>query len=449
MLGRLRALGWVVIAIVYFLLAERIAASVAIGLATGAWEQFWYRALLLFLLVVGYGTMGVVGEHQYHPLRDMGLGLRKGWGREIALGAAMGWGGMVACVLPIAVFGGLYVSWHWSWAHLGVMFVDIATLGAAALAEEVAFRGYPFQRLIDATGPVTATVLAALAFGMIHLGNPNVSAASTLTTVILGWLLALAYLRTRALWVGFGLHFAWNVVMGVLFGLPISGLTRFSPLVQSYAYGSYWLTGNGYGPEGGAIAIGVLLVLLVVMMMATRELYFKYGIPEIVPGGIPVDIDEMARRQHEAAMGERQPAAEQPLVQIGGIPSVVTPRTMAPMPGSSHTWSPVTGPASAAPVRAEANEAAKAESESANSATAEGEVLPEAMNSEAREAAGPQSFERVEGQDSEAVKEKVEVEAAEQPQEQVSGPGEETGAEKASENRQEPGQGDRPEKDHL
>ncbi len=339
-LGRLRALGWVLIAILYFLLAERLAASAARGLATGAWEELWFRVFLLALLIVGYAAMGYTGEHQQHPVRSMGLMRREGWRREIGLGAALGWGGMVACVLPIAFGGGLYIYWYWSWHHVGLLLLDIGTLAAAAMAEEVAFRGYPFQRLMDAMGPVTATVLAAFAFGLLHLGNPDVSAASTLTTVLAGWLLALAYLRTRALWVGIGFHFAWNAAMGILFGLPISGLTRFSPLIRTYTSGPIWLTGDGYGPEGGAIAILVLFGLVAVMMWTTRELKYRWAIPEIVPGGIAVDIDALARRQHEAAMGPQAPA-EPALVQIGGVPSTVTARTMPPVDGAGHTWKPV------------------------------------------------------------------------------------------------------------
>lgn len=329
MFGRLRALGWVVIAVLYFLLAERLAASAASGLATGAWEELLFRIFLLFLVILGYAAMGYTGERQRHPVRAMGLMRREGWRRELGLGAALGWGGMVACVLPVALSGGLYIWWYWSWHNLGMLFLDIATLAAAAMAEEVAFRGYPFQRLMDATGPVLATVLAALAFGMLHLGNPDASAASTLTTILAGWLLALAYLRTRALWVGIGFHFAWNAAMGILFGLPVSGFTQFSPLVRTYSWGPAWLTGDGYGPEGGAIAIVVLAVLLVVMMLATRDLKYRWAQPVIVPGGIPVDVDAMARKQHEAAMGPQAPA-EPALVQIGGVPSGAMPSVVMP-----------------------------------------------------------------------------------------------------------------------
>ncbi|ACO34541.1 MULTISPECIES: type II CAAX endopeptidase family protein [Acidobacterium] len=331
MMGRLRALGWVFLGVLYFLFAERLAVTAASGFSTGDWFPVLNRVFLLFLLLIGFAAMGFVGQRQLHPLREMGLAFRPGWFHEVLLGGAIGWSGMVACVLPMAVFGALYIQWNLSWHSVGILFLDVLTLAAASLAEEVAFRGYPFQRLIEATGPVTATVLASLAFGVMHLQNPDATAASTLVTMLAGWLLAVAYLRTRGLWVGWGFHFAWNAVMAIVFGLPLSGLTRFSPLMETSTYGPYWLTGGGYGPEGSAVAIVVLLILVVVVVTATRSLKFQYAIPPIVPGGIPVDIDEVARKQHEAAQAHApaQPAAPT-LIQIGGLPGAIS-RPIAPL----------------------------------------------------------------------------------------------------------------------
>ena len=79
----------------YFLLAERLAATVAQGFATGLWEELLYRIFLLLLLIVGFAAFGYIGELQKHPVRAMGLMRREGWRREIALGAALGWGGAV------------------------------------------------------------------------------------------------------------------------------------------------------------------------------------------------------------------------------------------------------------------------------------------------------------------------------------------------------------------
>ena len=316
--SRLRAFAWFIVAVVYFIIAREIAIRAATGLSSGDWLELVNRTCLLFLLVIGYAAMGYVGQHQREPIKAMGLVRRPNWGREFALGSALGWAGMVACVLPIALTGGLVITLFTAQRQFALIFLNLAILAVAALGEEVAFRGYPFQRLIDATNPTLATLFMSLLFGAIHLTNPGATFASTIVTIFAGWLLAIMYLRTRALWVAWGFHFTWNATMGILFGLPISGITSFSPVVASNTVGPLWFTGGDYGPEGGLICAIVILVLIFVTIRATRDLKYRYAQPVIIPGGIPVDLDAISRRQHEQAMGPQPPPLPQ-IVQISGI----------------------------------------------------------------------------------------------------------------------------------
>ncbi len=333
-LDRFRALGFFMVAMVYFLLAQILSGSAARGLTSGDGRELLARTLLLFLLLVGYAGMGYAFQGQREPLNAMGLVRRQGWRREFALGAALGWGGMLACVLPIALAGGLLVTvWH-SPRQFGLLLLNLVVLGIAALGEEVAFRGYPFQRLVEAIGPTTATILMAVFFGLIHLRNPGATSASTLVTVLSGILLATAYLQTRALWLPWGFHFGWNAVMAILFGLPVSGLD-FSAMVESNAVGPRWLTGGGYGPEGSLTAVVVLVVSLVVLVRITREYAWKYAQPVIVAGGIPVNLDAAATKVHEAAQA---PSAEPPapkLVQIAAMTSQ-SPSVIADAPAQQR-----------------------------------------------------------------------------------------------------------------
>ncbi|HEY0786097.1 MAG TPA: type II CAAX endopeptidase family protein [Acidobacteriaceae bacterium] len=314
--GRVRALCWVLIAAAYYLLAEQVAGQAARGFTPGDYYDLVSRSMLLFLLLLGFAGMGLVGQHQRQPLAAMGLVFRPGWRSEFALGSVLGWAGILATVLPVALFGGLLVHFDLSLHQVLFLVVDGVVLAVASLTEEVLFRGYPFQRLIEATGPFFAVVIMALAFAAVHRQNPGVSTAGMVTTLLAGWLLGLAYLRTRALWVGWGFHFAWNASTCLLFGLPVSGVTLFSPVVTTYTRGPMWLTGAGYGPEGSAVTLVVMLGLLVALARVTRELRHRYALPVIVPGGLAVDIDALARRQHEQGMGPAAAPGEQQLVQI-------------------------------------------------------------------------------------------------------------------------------------
>jgi uncharacterized protein len=311
----IRSLAWFFIAVIYYVLAKSIADIAAGGLSSGDWFYFVDRSILLFLLILGFAAMGYVGQHQQEPVKEMGLSLRPGWRREFALGSAIGWGGITACALLIAIFGGMVVVFYIGWRAFALLPLDVATLLIASLAEEVAFRGYPFQRLIEATNPFIATLLLSVLFAVIHMQNPGASVASTIVTFFAGCLFSVAYLRTRALWVCWGIHFAWNASMAVLFGLPLSGLTQFSPVISSTAIGPPWLTGFDYGPEGSIVGIVVVVGLIIVTLYSTGDLKHQYAQPVIVAAGIPVDIDAISRRQHEAAMGPSQTAPAQ-IVQI-------------------------------------------------------------------------------------------------------------------------------------
>lgn len=328
---RLRSFGWFIIAAIYFLLARAVADTSANGLSSGVWFDFTDRAILLFLLIVGFAAMGYVGQRQSQPLKAMGLNLRSGKSGEFAIGAALGWAGITVCALLIAIFGGMVVVFYIGWRQFALIPLDLAILLIGALAQEVAFRGYPFQRLIEATNPLIATLILSALYALVLVANPGSSPASFIVAMIAGWVFSIAWLRTRALWVGWGIHFAWNAGMAVLFGLPLSGITRFSPVISSTALGSAWLTGYEYGPDGSALAIIIMFGLIIATIYSTRDLQHKYAQPVIIPGGIPVDIDAISRRQHETAMGPSQPAAPK-IVQINGVQRVPPPQVDPPPP---------------------------------------------------------------------------------------------------------------------
>ena len=109
-----------------------------------------------------------------------------GGGASRLLGPRVGVGSASARMMD-----GLYVR---------TLLVDLAAFAVAAAFEEAAFRGYPFQVLVQAIGPIAATLLASGAFAAAHIGNPNASALGLLNIFLAGVLLSAAYLRTRSLW---------------------------------------------------------------------------------------------------------------------------------------------------------------------------------------------------------------------------------------------------------
>jgi hypothetical protein len=329
--SRLRSFCVFIVALMYAFVAETIAHHAARGLSAGDWVPLIDRMVMLFLLLVGYGALGMGFSHQREPGRALGLVSRPGILHEFGTGSAVGWGLLLLTIVPSVFIGGLGIT-LWTGAHQWFLLIlDLLVLAIAALCEELIFRGYPFQRLMDAVGPTTGSVLISICFVVVHY-QPEMPHAAVFALFLLSLILCIAYLRTRALWLPWGLHFAWNAAMGPLFGLPLSGYSGFaggfSPVVQSLPTGPDALTGADYGPEGSVVAVLVLCFGLWLIMRVTREYASRYGYPEIVPGGIPVDIDAAARRQHEQAMGPVHEAVQQAgpkLVQIGDIPPAAAP----------------------------------------------------------------------------------------------------------------------------
>jgi len=332
--GRLRSYLLFVVAVFYFFLARSLARHSALEFAS-QWYSLAEQIILSLLLLLGYAAMGYWFSFQNHPLSEQGLPRRSGFTSEFGTGLATGWGIALVCVLPMAFAGGIAIaiSSHladWTWLP-----IEIAFFALAAFVEEIAFRGYGFQRFMDAVGPVGATIGFAAFYGLVQAFLPGATHLSFTVSIVFNILLSVVYLRTRALWFSWGINFGWKASRALLFGLAVSGVNSHSPVVQGDPMGSFWLTGGGFGLDGTWVALLVMLLAFPVIYRLTRDLDYIHNAPILIPGGIPVDLDAAARAQHDAAMGPASPVvpAVAGLVQIA--PLAVPPPPPVPNPPDS------------------------------------------------------------------------------------------------------------------
>ncbi len=233
-----------------------------------------FRTCLLALLLASFSWLLTVGNHvESHRLAAQGLPLALGWRLQFLTGSGVAFVLVALAVASVAIFGKL--SFRLTLGAHGVarLALVLLVLLAGSLAEELMFRGYPFQRLVEAIGPGGAILVFSALFGLVHLTNPGASFWGLLDTVVIGIVLSLAYLRTGALWLPWGFHFAWNATLGLVFGLPVSGLRLFNAVIHTTANGPSWLTGGAYGLEASLPgALVVLLALLIVWRAPLRPL---------------------------------------------------------------------------------------------------------------------------------------------------------------------------------
>jgi len=271
-------------------------AYVGVGVAAGSLEELLehfgkrpgYFGEILLVNSLMFAALLIVfkvltSAFERRAFGSFGLALGGRWHRELGRGVVVG------TVMVLAVGGlerALRLATFTSGSYrAGVLaesgLVACAFLLLAAFNEEMVFRGYPFQRLVDAAGPLGAVVITSMLFGAVHLGNPHHTLASTLNTMLVGVPLSVAYLRTRALWLPVGIHFSWNLVLGAGLGLPVSGLNIPHSLLVSHVQGSALLTGSEYGPEGGLLATGVI-VAATLYLAFSRSIYISEEMKKLV-----------------------------------------------------------------------------------------------------------------------------------------------------------------------
>jgi hypothetical protein len=245
--------------------------------------EFWQSLVSLLAVIAAFKLMTAVYERR--PLGSMGLALHPRWWRELGRGLAVG-----AAMLFLAVG----TEWVCGFVHFTFTPHPMLRWGSfsfvlfavAATNEEVVFRGYPFQRLVESITPVGAIAIMSALFGLAHLGNPHRTWISTLNTALVGITFCIAYLRTRSLWMPIGMHFVWNFLTGFFLGLPVSGIAISASVLTARVRGPGWLTGGDYGPEGGLLATGGILVATVYLSF-TKSIYTSEEMKALVFAPVP------------------------------------------------------------------------------------------------------------------------------------------------------------------
>ena len=131
------------------------------------------------------------------------------------------------------------------------------------------FRGYILQTFIRSDLALFGVLLTSTLFATVHNANPSATTLSWINTFIAGIWFAVAYLKTRDLWLPTGLHLAWNWTQGSIFGVEVSGLKEIvkAPLMRESDAGPAWLTGGDYGIEGGVVTTVALVVSTVAIWL--------------------------------------------------------------------------------------------------------------------------------------------------------------------------------------
>lgn len=243
-----------------FLISSLVVASVA----GNPWLTLVLGIATAVLAVLVYGW--VVRRTERRPATEVS---REGAGAALCRGVLMGVALFGAVIASIAFLG------HYEVNGLGSVTGAVGLFGfmaAAAVREELLFRGILFRVLEERLGTWIALALTGMMFGLSHLLNPNPSLWGAIAIAIeAGGMLGAAYAATRKLWVPIGLHLGWNFAASGIFSTDVSGTNTQQGILDSVTTGPQLITGGDFGPEGSVFSVLFGVVLTVAFMWLARR----------------------------------------------------------------------------------------------------------------------------------------------------------------------------------
>ena len=228
-----------------------------------SWIPDWWNILdLLSFLYTIIAFFLWVRFIEKRPIRTMGFSKGNGLS-EFAKGVLVG-AIMITTVLVVFFITGdakferiqfslpFLVSW---------MLVLIGYILQTA-AEEIYIRGWLVPIISYHKNAYLAILIASTMFSYFHLDNNGASWLSTLHLFIFGLFTAVYAMKRGNIWGPCGFHFAWNFIMGNVYGFHVSGYDSESSLMYFTTSNRTFITGGQFGPEGGIPGLVVFILAL-------------------------------------------------------------------------------------------------------------------------------------------------------------------------------------------
>jgi membrane protease YdiL (CAAX protease family) len=248
-----------------------VVAAIALAGSQAVAAAHWNTPLtLLFglatavLAVLAYRW--IVGRTEKREVTELA---RPGAAGSLSRGTLLGVGLFAAVIVNIALLGGYHVH---GWGSLGGAIALLGFMAAAAVTEELLFRGILFRIVEGRFGTWVALGVTSVLFGLSHLLNPHASLWGAIAIAIeAGAMLAAAYAATRSLWLPIGLHFGWNYAEGAIFGTDVSGSDTPEGLLHATTSGPAWLSGGVFGPEASVYSVLAGTIVTIVLLRLARR----------------------------------------------------------------------------------------------------------------------------------------------------------------------------------
>lgn len=249
-------------------------------------ELLLFQAMLLplVLLVTIYFTFVRDGR----PLRAIGLAWPRGTFPAVVFAGTLaaillGFWRLVAGQLLTFEVSEIPAKLQAPWLPLVPSALAVLILGLliSSFFDEIIFRGYLYSTLRERFPWVHAAGLTNLLYLAFHAGPPEAGAAAMINVFLTGMLLSALRERSGGLVAGVAFQTVWSLVLGSFYSLRLSGYD-FPRYQDIKLVGNVELSGGDYGPEGGWLITGVLVLGLIVVAA-----WVEKGPGEALPDAAP------------------------------------------------------------------------------------------------------------------------------------------------------------------
>src|SRR5450755_3285087 len=198
---------------------------------------------------------------------------------------------MAGALFAIFIIGAssllLKATGHLKWMDIifdpRALFLTFGSILLIAFYEELIFRGYILNNLMESFPKWLALLISALLFMIYHWTDQSSIGFFTLAnSLIMGLILGLNYIYSKNLWFSFLFHIGWKFLEGPVFGF--SGDESFQTLLQPELNGDISITGGANGLEGSVMLMAVSLLSLAALYLFLQHKFNQQFRP--VPGRI-------------------------------------------------------------------------------------------------------------------------------------------------------------------
>ncbi|WP_136718561.1 CPBP family intramembrane glutamic endopeptidase [Halorientalis salina] len=236
------------------------------------------------------GTLLAAQFIDHRPVTDYGF-RGAGWWRDLFVGIAV-----ASAVLTAALGVALAAGWvaivdtmvAGTERFVFALVASVALFAVVGFYEELVFRGFVLKNVAEgladrgaAVAVFVAVLVSSLLFGVVHLANANASLVSAAVIAVIAVTVAVSYVLTGRIGFAIGFHAAWNIAIGVLFGLPVSGVTVPGRVLAIDVSGPAVWTGGVFGLEAGMLGVLATSTGLAAVVVYAR----------IVHGGLRIHPD--------------------------------------------------------------------------------------------------------------------------------------------------------------